>query len=206
MNALHLSGIWYEYSHKARPITGMEYQCQYICNCIFVTDDERLRHEKTCRHKIIGCCQSRSCCREIGDWLLVSNGTQHEQFTSMATCRHNSSGIFGAIKENNIDLVQYFLIELKDTLVKVLTHESKFGDTIITFACSLGRIEVVKLFMKTIQRVVHSERGRLTMSDLIDFQTSKGKTPLIEAVCPHLFGKQSLRNQCLSLDRTSWRH
>ncbi|KAL7535138.1 hypothetical protein ACHAXR_006295 [Thalassiosira sp. AJA248-18] len=154
----------------------MRYPCHYECSCIFGSDEERSRHEKACPSRIVGCCQSsQSCRRKISEWIIVA---EHSP-TLMSTCRHQSNALFGAIKEDNIDLVNFFLQEMRDSLVYVLTHESKFGDTIMTFACALGRSDIVQAFCQTI---VRNKSAELAVSDLMDQETSRGKTPIIEAV------------------------
>ena len=98
----------------------------------------------------------------------------------MVSCRHESNGLFGAIREDNLDLFQYFLQELKDNLVNILTHESRFGDTVLTFAGALGRSDVVQVLVKAIKSIVY-QSNTLAISDFVDYETSRGKMPIIEA-------------------------
>jgi len=61
------------------------------------------------------------------------------------------------------------------------THETVFGDTCLTFAASLGRLDIVTLFLGEIKRIAHSE-GEVAMSDLVNRETSRGKIAIIEAI------------------------
>eukprot|EP00984_Skeletonema_dohrnii_P020964 scaffold10364_cov155-Skeletonema_dohrnii-CCMP3373.AAC.1 len=60
-------------------------------------------------------------------------------------------------------------------------HETAFGDTCLTFAASLGRLDIVTLFLGEIKRIAHSE-GEVAMSDLVNRETSRGKIAIIEAI------------------------
>ena len=102
----------------------------------------------------------------------------------MATCRHKSNGLMGAVRENNLHLVQYFLHELLECkkLVDILKHETSFGETLLTFASHLGRTEVVQILLKAITSIVQNQHDVLTVSDFVNHETCRGKTAIIEAV------------------------
>ena len=63
-----------------------------------------------------------------------------------------------------------------------MKHETSFGETLLTFASSLGRTEAVQILLKAITSIVQKQRDVLTVSDFIDHETSRGKTAIIEAV------------------------
>ena len=152
--------------------------------CHFDYDDEKSKHERSCPSRIISCCQnSVSCQRKVKHWLEQAPCAENEakKKVTLVLCKHNSNGLFGAMREDNLDLVAYFLRELKDNLVQALTHESKFGDTIVTFASSLGRTAIVKVLVNTMKSIVYQSKT-LALSDLVDYETSRGKTPMVQAV------------------------
>jgi len=107
----------------------------------------------------------------------------------MVTChRHHSNGLHGAIRESNIDLVNYFLHELKSNLVDVLTHETKFGDSLLTYTVSSRNKEdllqsgIIQALPRAVKSVVREHSQTFAVSDFVDMETSKGKIAIIEAV------------------------
>lgn len=102
-------------------------------------------------------------------------------------CRHQSSALFGAIRENNIDLVRHFLYVLnRDYLTYELIRETSFGDSVLTFAAALGRAEIIETLLNTMLIIVGDHSDTMTMSDLVNHETSRGKVAIIEAVrCYH---------------------
>ena len=106
-------------------------------------------------HRQVSCCQN-ACQKSVSEWRREK------------TCRHGSHGSFGAIRENNINLVARFLAEDPH----LLEIETKFGDTVLTFACFQGRTEAVRLIL---------ERSS-AQSDLVNHETGRGKTALLEAI------------------------
>ena len=122
--------------------------------------------------QVVSCCQNnQSCQRSVKEWLLGE------------TCRHGSHGIFGAIRENNITLVAHFLTSTyqqnsgnsegghgQDGILGM--EETQFGDTILSFACSQGRAEAVRLILEQSS----------TQPDLVSRETRRGKTALLEAI------------------------
>lgn len=105
----------------------------------------------------------------------------------MSSCRHGSNGLMGAIQENNVHLVRHFLFQIDCTLMhSLLTHETKFGDTLLTYAAALGRSEIVEVLIKAITSLHQITNRTLAVSHLLDHETSRGKTPIIEAAkCNH---------------------
>jgi len=93
----------------------------------------------------------------------------------------------GAIQENNIHLVRHFLSQIDCTLMhSLLTHETKFGDSLVTYAAALGRTTIVEVLIKAITSLDQITNRILAVSDLLDHETSRGKTPIIEAAkCNH---------------------
>ena len=149
----------------------------------YSSKEELTRHEKVCLNKIISCCQdSISCRRQVKDWLIGSPSSSNQSI-SLAVCRHGSSGLMGAVRENNVDLVRFFLHELTDDNLKdVFIQETQFGHTALTYAASKGRTDIVGVLLETITSVVDHD-NLLTMFDIINRETSRsGKTVLIEAV------------------------
>lgn len=146
----------------------------------YSSKEELTRHEKVCLNKIISCCQdSISCRRQVKDWLIGSPSSSNQSI-SLAVCRHGSSGLLGAVRENNVDLVRFFLHELTDNLKVVFTKETQFGHTALTYAASKGRTDIVGVLLETITSVV--DHDNLSTIDIINRETSRGKTALIEAV------------------------
>ena len=126
----------------------------------------------------ISCCQhSQSCSKLINDWLSVSSST-------IITCRHNSNGIMGAIREDNADLVHYFLHTLDDAdrLIDIFLHETNFGDTLLSFAACLGRCEIITVLINALSSIIQTQSDNLTIADFVNLESSRGKTPIIEAV------------------------
>ena len=105
----------------------------------------------------------------------------------MSSCRHGSNGFMGAIQENNIHLVRQFLSRIDCTLMHSLfTHETKFGDTLLTLAAALGRTAIVDVLIKAIPSLDQVDNRTQALSDVLDYETSRGKTPIIEAAkCNH---------------------
>lgn len=99
-------------------------------------------------------------------------------------CRHDSNGLFGAIRENDADLAKYIAkqmgCEMMTTLLR--THETAFGDTCLTYAASIGRLDIVTLFLDEIRRIARSKSETIAISDLVNRETSRGKVAIIEAV------------------------
>ena len=91
------------------------------------------------------------------------------------------SGWMDAIRQNNAILVRNLLAEL-DCSASVLTRESTFGDTLLTYATGLGRLEIVHDLVRKIESFVQVHRHNLTVCDFLDHETSRGKTALSEAV------------------------
>jgi len=137
---------------------------------------------KVCLNKIISCCQdSISCRRQVNDWLIGSPSSSN-QSVSLAVCRHGSNGLMGAVREDNADVVRFFLHELTDDNLKdVFTKETQFGYTALTYAASKGRTDIVGVLLETITSVVDHD-NLFTVYDIIHHETSRGKTALIEAV------------------------
>ncbi|KAK1746108.1 ankyrin repeat domain-containing protein [Skeletonema marinoi] len=123
----------------------------------------------------ISCCQNSSTCsRPLQQWLLQSP----------TFCRHNSNCLFGAIRENDVDLVKYIARQMGDEVMTELltTHETAFGDTCLGFAASLGRLDIVTLFLDEIKRIASNSEVKVAMSDLVNRETSRGKIAIIEAI------------------------
>ncbi|KAL3770534.1 hypothetical protein ACHAW5_009562 [Stephanodiscus triporus] len=89
-----------------------------------------------------------------------------------------------AIRRNNIDLVRNLLagMDCSDLKDIVLSQESKFGDTLLTYAAGLGRLEIVHDLIGKIRSLVQVHSHNLTVLDFLDHETSRGKTALSEAV------------------------
>ena len=154
----------------------MEYPCRLQCICSFPSEERRVRHEMICPNRMLSCCQNASSCqRPIRDWY------------TMSSCRHGSNGFMGAIQENNIHLVRQFLSRIDCTLMHSLfTHETKFGDTLLTLAAALGRTAIVDVLIKAIPSLDQVDNRTQALSDVLDYETSRGKTPIIEAAkCNH---------------------
>ena len=123
----------------------------------------------------ISCCQNSSACsRPLSEWLL-----QQPTF-----CRHNSHGLFGVTRENDIDIAKYVVRQLGSEMMMTLltSHETVFGDTCLTFAASLGRFDMVTLLLDEIMRIAQSNNEVIAMSDLVNRETSRGKIAIIEAI------------------------
>ncbi len=123
----------------------------------------------------ISCCQnSSSCSRPLQQWLLQPT----------TNCRHNSNALFGVIRENDADLAKYIAKQMGSEMMTTLltTHETAFGDSCLTYAASLGRLDIVTLFLDEISRIVQSNSEILAISDLVNRETSRGKVAIIEAV------------------------
>ncbi|KAL9187869.1 hypothetical protein ACHAXT_006247 [Thalassiosira profunda] len=151
----------------------MPHVCSQGCGCISDTPEERARHERCCPERTLSCCQgSAACSLKIRDWV------NEEQALA---CRHGSHGLFGAIREDNVELVQLFLLQRKPNLASLFTHETAFGETILTYAASLGRSEIVRVLLKTIHTIVQNGSDTFALSDLLDHETSRGKSAIVEA-------------------------
>jgi ankyrin repeat protein len=83
-----------------------------------------------------------------------------------------------AIRINDTAIISNLLSELDCSL---LLQETRFGDTILTFAASLGRVEIVRNLIRKIQSHVRIHNHSLVVSDYVDYETCRGKTPLVEA-------------------------
>ena len=94
------------------------------------------------------------------------------------------SGYMDAIRQNNAILVRNLLAKVDCSVWEdtVLTHESKFGDTLLTYAAGLGRLDIVHDLVRKIESFVQLHRHNLTVCDFLDHETSRGKTALSEAV------------------------
>ena len=94
--------------------------------------------------------------------------------------------MFGSIREGDIDLVRYIAKQMGKEMMTTLlaSHETAFGDTILTFAASLGRLGIVTFFLDEIRRIVSHSNGDMAISDLINRETTRGKVAIIEA-CKH---------------------
>lgn len=91
--------------------------------------------------------------------------------------------MFGAIRENNRDLFNFFLSYMTHKqLINNCFHETCFGDTLTIFAASLGRVEVARDLINKLIDILDSENTRLLLSDFIDYESSRGKVPLVEAI------------------------
>jgi ankyrin repeat protein len=84
-----------------------------------------------------------------------------------------------AIRKNDTAIISNLLTELEDC--SLLLQETRF-DTILTFAASLGRVEIVRNLIRKIQSHVRIHNHSLVVSDYVDYETCRGKTPLVEAV------------------------
>jgi ankyrin repeat protein len=94
------------------------------------------------------------------------------------------SGYMDAIRQNNAILVRNLLAKVDCSVWEdtVLTHESKFGDTLLTYAAGLGRLDIVHDLVRKIESFVQLHRHNLTVCDFLDHETRRGKTALSEAV------------------------
>jgi len=92
--------------------------------------------------------------------------------------------LFGAIRENDVDLAKYIVKQMGSEMMMTLltTHETVFGDTCLTFAASLGRLDIIALFLDEIKRIADSNGDEIAMSDLVNRETSRGKIAIIEAI------------------------
>lgn len=154
----------------------LSYKCPLQCGTSLHTEDEISQHQKTCSNRRISCCQgTASCQKEIKQWLDANEN-------KLTLCRHNSSAVYGAIREDNIDLIQDFLVKLKHQLLSVFSNETSLGDSLLTFAASLGRTAIVKAILDKMDDIVHDNNSSIALSDLTDHETSRGKIALVEAV------------------------
>ncbi|KAL7550908.1 hypothetical protein ACHAWF_014118 [Thalassiosira exigua] len=100
----------------------------------------------------------------------------------MTSCsRHGSHGLFGAIREDNVELVQHFLKELKPNLVDVFQHETRFGDTILSYSALHGRSEIIRILLRAVESIVEKDKDALSVPDLVDYESRRGKVAIIEA-------------------------
>lgn len=154
------------------------YACNQNCGVFFETNADRAQHDLTCPLRLLSCCQNISSCRHtINNWTATNNGT-----LELRLCRHKSNGFFGAIRENNIDLVRFFLLVLRSNLADVYLQETSFGDNLLTYAATSGRAEIMELLLSAIHGIVEQNRERIAMTDFTNRETARGKTPIIEAV------------------------
>jgi ankyrin repeat protein len=125
------------------------------------------------RHTISCCQNSATCSRPLHQWL-----------SPQSFCRHNSNAIFGAIREDDIDLAKYIAKQIGDDMMTNLltSHETVFGDTVLTYASSLGRLGIVIFFLDEIKRIVAAHSNTYAVSDLVNRETTRGKVAIIEAV------------------------
>ncbi len=61
------------------------------------------------------------------------------------------------------------------------THETKFGDTCLTYASSLGRHSIVNLLLDECKSIVEKYSVEIALSDLVNRESSRGKVAIIEA-------------------------
>ncbi len=89
-----------------------------------------------------------------------------------------------AIRQNNAIPVRNLLAKLDCSVWEdtVLSQESKYGDTLLTYAAGLGRLDIVHDLIRKIRSLVQIHRHNLTVCDFLDHETSRGKTALSEAV------------------------
>ncbi|KAL7471459.1 hypothetical protein ACHAXS_011740 [Conticribra weissflogii] len=161
-------------------LPSLRFACNQNCGDFFETNGDRSKHDITCPLRLLSCCQNISSCRQtINSWTTTnaSNGK-----LQLRLCRHKSNGFFGAIRENNIELVRYFLRVLKCSLGDIFLQETCFGDNLLTFAATLGRTEIMDLLLIDIHTIVEENKGSITMIDFINRETARGKIPIIEAV------------------------
>lgn len=136
--------------------------------------------ESSCHSIIISCCQGLpSCSRPAKNWL------DNNESSGFAYCRHGSSGFYGAIREDNRHLAHFYLTSLTyNQLLECFNRESKFGDTLLIFAASLGRVgigETMLNFLSDALSCSHDSRD-LLLSDYIDYESSRGKIAIVESI------------------------
>ncbi len=61
------------------------------------------------------------------------------------------------------------------------THETKFGDTCLTYASSLGRHSILTLLLDECKSIVQNYSEEIALSDLVNRESSRGKMAIIEA-------------------------
>ena len=84
-----------------------------------------------------------------------------------------------AIRKNDTAIISKLLTELEDC--SLLLQETRFGETMLTFAASLGRVEIVHNLIRKIRSHVRIHNHSLVVSDYVNYETCRGKTPLVEA-------------------------
>ena len=124
----------------------------------------------------ISCCQnspSPSCSRSLSQWLIEPP----------YYCRHNSHALFGAIREDDYDLARYIIKQIGSEMMMTLltTHETKFGDTCLTYASSLGTFNIVTLLLDECKSIVQKYSEEIALSDLVNRESCRGKVAIIEA-------------------------
>mmetsp|Transcript_2774 Transcript_2774/g.5095 ORF Transcript_2774/g.5095 Transcript_2774/m.5095 type:complete len:388 (-) Transcript_2774:1121-2284(-) len=156
----------------------LRYAFNQNCGVSFETNADRSQHDLTCPLRLLSCCQNISSCRQtINNWTATNNGT-----LELRSCRHKSNGFFGAIRENNIDLVRYFLRVLRSNLADVFFQETSFGDNLLTYAATFERAEIMDLLLSAVHGIVEENRESIAMTDFTNRETARGKIPIIEAV------------------------
>jgi hypothetical protein len=120
----------------------------------------------------VSCCQGQSSCRrQIEDWLH-----RDSQYGLRLCSKHLSHGIFGAIREDNSDLFHFYLTSLtKKQFINLINHETNFGDTLLIFAASLGRVAIARSLLNSFVDSIRFHETNLLLSDLVDYESKRGK-------------------------------
>ena len=129
----------------------------------------------------ISCCQGHSSCsRLVREWL-----NENDSPTGLDSCRHGSNGLFGSIRKGNLGIFHFYLDSLTaQQLVQCCLHETSFGDTLLIFAASLGKVDAARALLHAFLDALASEYNTtdLLLSDFVDYESSRGKIALVEAI------------------------
>ena len=137
-------------------------------------------NQSSCHATILSCCQGLpSCSRPAQNWLLPKDSS------GFSFCRHGSNGFYGAIREDNHDLVHFFLTSLTHSqLLECFNRETCFGDTFLIFAAALGRVGIAKSLLNFLENALScsGNSSRLLLSDYVDYESSRGKMAIVESI------------------------
>jgi len=178
-------------NHETHDCSKRVLMCKYLCGDTIHAEGVEL-HESICLHRVVPCgAGSKGCQRKLISWMTgdVFNGRGR-----LVRCEaHGETAFSYAAMKGDLPLIRVLLTfigsdpepetvtrtyiqfnpverdrKLRTRLDSVITQESTLGHSSLTWACTKGHLEIVKLF-------IH-------LGANLESETSKGRTALLEAV------------------------
>ena len=155
-------------------------QCSHGCT-EKVRAEDIVAHEHICKKRYLSCgISTHSCNKKLQEWATVD---LHGNFKLNNCEKHNDNALMWAIQNDDHKIVRYFLDKMHSlvSILNILCHENKFGETPLLLASRIGNSKFVRLILEKAAIFDKVAGSDFSIISFINKENSRGSTALIEA-------------------------